>query len=79
MLDLLLLGENLLVEEIDLLGRDGLVVTLGLLPGRRCFAPNVVKRVLAVGAKLGMLKLPGLFPLFVSISLRQRQAGEFGR
>ena len=59
-LDLLLLGENLLVEEVDLLGGDRVVVVLGLLPGRGRFAPDVVERFLAVGSKFGVLEFPCL-------------------
>jgi hypothetical protein len=42
MLDLLLLGDNLLVEQVDLLGGYGLVVGLGLLAGSRGLSANVV-------------------------------------
>ena len=60
MLDLLLLGEDLLVEEVDLLGRNGLVGRLGLLARSRRFSANVVEGFLAVGSKFGVFKFPGL-------------------
>jgi hypothetical protein len=42
MLDLLLLGDNLLVEEVDLLGGCGFIVGLVLLAGSRGLSANVV-------------------------------------
>lgn len=59
-LDLLLLRDNLLVEQVDLLGGNGIVVILGLLAGRRGFSADVVQRFLAVGAELGVFEFPGL-------------------
>lgn len=60
MLDLLLLCENLLVEQVNLLSRSGIVIVLGLLARSRGFTTDVVEGVLAVGAKLGMFEFPGL-------------------
>jgi hypothetical protein len=60
MLDLLLLCENLLVEQVNLLSRSGIVIVLGLLARSRGFTTDVVERVLAVGTKLGMFEFPGL-------------------
>ena len=42
MLDLLLLGDNLLVEQVDLLGGDGLLVALGLLARSRSLPADIV-------------------------------------
>jgi hypothetical protein len=42
MLDLLLLGDNLLVEQVNLLRGSGLVVGLGLLAGGRGLPANIV-------------------------------------
>jgi hypothetical protein len=42
MLDLLLLGDNLLVEQVDLLRGSGLVVALGLFAGGRGLPANIV-------------------------------------
>lgn len=60
MLDLLLLGENLLVQQVDLLCWDGVLMRLGLLSRSRGFPTDIVKRLFTVGAKFGVLKLPGL-------------------
>jgi len=59
-LDLLLLRDNLLVEQVDLLSGNGVVVTLGLLAGRRGLSADVIQRFLAVGTKLGVFEFPGL-------------------
>lgn len=62
-LDLLLLGHDLLVQEIDLLCRDGVIMVAGLFTGRRRFPSNIVQRFLAVGPKLGVLELPSLYTI----------------
>lgn len=61
MLDLLLLGEDLLVEEVDLLGGDRVVGRLGLLAGGRGFAANIVKRIFTVCSKLWVFEFPSLW------------------
>lgn len=60
MLDLLLLGHDLLVKQVDLLCWGGLFIALGLFPGCGCFASNIVEGLFAVGAKFGVLELPSL-------------------
>jgi len=60
MLDLLLLGHDLLVKQVDLLRGNGLFVALGLFPRGGCLSTNVVEGFFAVRAKLGVLKFPCL-------------------
>jgi hypothetical protein len=60
MLNLLLLGHNLLIEQVNLLCGYGLFVALGLFPGGGGLSSNVVKRFFAVCAKLGVLEFPCL-------------------
>lgn len=60
MLDLLLLGHDLLVEQVDLLCWGGLFIALGLFSRCGCFASNIVEGLFAVGAKLGVLEFPCL-------------------
>lgn len=62
-LDLLLLGHDLLVQEIDLLCRDRVVMIASLFTGRRRFPSNVVQRFLAVCPELRVLKLPSLYTI----------------
>lgn len=60
MLDLLLLGHDLLVEQVDSLFGYGLLVVLSLFPGARCLSSNVVKGFFAVCAKFGVFEFPCL-------------------
>ena len=48
------------VHQIHLLCGDGFFDDLGRLPGRWCFAANVVQGVLIIGLELWVLELPGL-------------------
>lgn len=59
-LELLLLGEELRVEQVELLRGDGVFVGGRLLARRRRLSADVVERVLVVGLELGMFKLPRL-------------------
>ena len=59
-LDLLLLGHNLLIEQVNLLCRDRLFIALSLFARCGGFASNIVEGLFAVGAKFGVLELPCL-------------------
>lgn len=59
-LNLLLLGEDLLVEQVDLLGWHGVICGLSLFARSRGFAANVVERFFTVGTKFGVFEFPGL-------------------
>lgn len=61
MLDLLLLRDDLLVEQINLLGGHGFLVGLGLLARRRGLSADIIQGFLAVGTELGVFELPGLY------------------
>jgi hypothetical protein len=63
MLDLLLLGNNLLVKQINLLGGYGFIVGLGLFPWRGGLASNIVEGFFAICAKLGVFEFPCLWIL----------------
>jgi hypothetical protein len=60
-LDLLLLGDNLLVEEVDLLGGHRVIGVLSLLSRGRCFSANVIERLFAVRPEFRVLEFPRLF------------------
>lgn len=65
-LNLLLLGEDLLVEQVDLLSGDRVICGLSLFARSRRFAANVIERFFAVGTKFGVFKFPSLFGKSVS-------------
>jgi hypothetical protein len=60
-LDLLLLGDNLLVEEVDLLGGHRVIVALGLLSRGWCFSADVIEGLFAVRPEFWVLEFPRLF------------------
>jgi hypothetical protein len=60
-LDLLLLGDNLLVEEVDLLGGHRVIIVLGLFSRGWCFSANVIEGLFAVRPEFWVLEFPRLF------------------
>jgi hypothetical protein len=60
-LDLLLLGHDLLVEEVDLLGRNRVIVVLGLLSRSRCLSADIIEGFFAVRPEFWVFEFPCLF------------------